>query len=402
MKIRNGFTLIELLAAIVILAVVIAIAVPTVSNLIEGSRANAFKIGANQILKAIEQKNASVEEYDVSTVTVENMQSEIGISNENYNYLEVSMDEKGIISLYLEGKNKWDGLIIRGTKNNLTDEQVEATIYTYDYTGKEQLFTAPYTGIYKIELWGAAGGGDVDPAVGSHAGLGGYTKGQIYLKKGQQLYVYVGGKGVYGGSGSALGGYNGGGNGGTGSGQGGGGGATDIRLVNGSWDNQQSLYSRIMVAGAGGGPDNAGGTPGGSDDGSGGYAGGLIGENAKINGSYVANTGGTQTLGMLGKGEAATAATDTGGAGGGYRGGFATNNNQGGAGGGSSFISGYPGCDAIDESGAHTGQPIHYSNYQFDNYVMIDGASTMPNTSGATETGHAGNGYAIITGPVSD
>ncbi|MGX4438155.1 glycine-rich protein, partial [Clostridioides difficile] len=33
----------------------------------------------------------------------------------------------------------------------------------------------------------------------------------------------------------------------------GGGGATDIRLVNGDWNNEQGLLSRIIVAGGGGG-----------------------------------------------------------------------------------------------------------------------------------------------------
>jgi prepilin-type N-terminal cleavage/methylation domain-containing protein len=399
---RNGFTLIELLAAIIILAIIVAIAVPIVLNIIEGTRVNAFKVGANQILKAIENKYVSMEEYDPSIITVENMESEIGISNENYNLLEVSIDDDGKISIFLEGKDKWDGLVIRGTKNNLVDVPIESSVLTYDYTGDYQTFTVPYSGIYKIQLWGAAGGGTLDQAAPSHAGLGGFTEGQIYLSAGEKIYIYVGGKGGYGGPGSAIGGYNGGGNGGSSTAySGAGGGATDIRLVSGTWNNQESLYSRLMVAAGGGGADNAGGTFAGDDDGSGGSAGGLIGQNAKISGGYAANTGGTQTLGTLGKGAAAAVETDTGGAGSGYRGGFATNNNNGGAGGGSSFISGYPGCDAIDQAGINTGQSVHYSNRKFTNYRMIDGLSLMPSTSGSSERGHSGNGYAIISGPVS-
>ena len=96
------------------------------------------------------------------------------------------------------------------------------------------------------------------------------------------------------------------------------------------------------------------------------------------------------------------------GGGGGYYGGNASWNGVNNddtfacASGGSSFISGYPDCDAIDESSTedniiHTGQPNHYSGKVFINPVMIDGGSVMPKPRGGTETGHSGNGYCIIS-----
>ena len=52
--------------------------------------------------------------------------------------------------------------------------------------------------------------------------------------------------------------FNGGGYGGYGSPYGySGGGASDIRLIDGDWDNLESLKSRVMVAGGGGGVANA-------------------------------------------------------------------------------------------------------------------------------------------------
>lgn len=97
-------------------------------------------------------------------------------------------------------------------------------------------------------------------------------------------------------------------------------GATDIRTVNGSWNDNTSLLSRIMVAGGGGGSDNTTNEAiGAGDDGSGGAGGGLVAENARVNGVYSLGTGATQTIGTLGKGQDATYDADTGGAGSGYR-----------------------------------------------------------------------------------
>ena len=74
-----------------------------------------------------------------------------------------------------------------------------------------------------------------------------------------------------------------------------------------------------------------------------------------------------------------------------------------------SFISGHNGCDAINSSGAHTGQSIHYSNYKFTNTKMIDGQGYnwtntkgttiigMPNFNGnGTMNGNNSTGYAKI------
>lgn len=86
----------------------------------------------------------------------------------------------------------------------------------YGYTGARQTFTAPVTGRYSIEVWGAQGG---TSRRGGSGGRGGYTKGDVYLRQGETVYMYVGEMG--GSQGNQLGGYNGGNFGGP---QGGGGG----------------------------------------------------------------------------------------------------------------------------------------------------------------------------------
>ncbi|MBQ8131616.1 MAG: hypothetical protein IJ193_03915, partial [Bacilli bacterium] len=143
--------------------------------------------------------------------------------------------------------------------------------YTFDYTGDVQTFIAPYNGIYKVELWGASGY-DFDEKEG---GKGAYTSGTITLSKNTPLYLYVGGNARYNA-------YNGidGPTGKTGDPSiakdygAGGGGSTDVRVVKSTWDNFESLKSRIMVAAGGGGVGTRGG---GYGKWNGGDAGGLIG-----------------------------------------------------------------------------------------------------------------------------
>ena len=117
---------------------------------------------------------------------------------------------------------------------------------------------------------------------------------------------------------------------------------------------------------------------------------------------YGTVSGVTQTSGYsFGIGQTGNSGTNLSrsGGGGGYYGGYAYHCA---ASGGSSFISGYPGCNAISASSTSTniiptGSPNHYSGYIFINSSMIAGDSSMPSPSGSTEVGHLGAGYARIT-----
>lgn len=157
------------------------------------------------------------------------------------------------------------------TIKNQVENEIEAgalcysmigTVWNYDYIGSEQTFTVPCNGTYKIELWGSSG----DKELSVEAGNGAYTSGNINLTSSSTLYVYVGGQAVrteYSFNGGAPG-------------EAPAGGATDIRLINGKWNNFDSLKSRIMVAGGGGGGFYKSNTT----DWEPGHAGGLIGYNA--------------------------------------------------------------------------------------------------------------------------
>ena len=271
------------------------------------------------------------------------------------------------------------------------------TLYSknFGYTGNYQTFTAPYSGDYKIELWGA--GGTTGGNGTQRGGAGAYTSGTIRLNKDETLYIYVGGYNVVNFNNSPT----------DAGGLGRGGGATDVRLVSGEWKNSQSLASRIMVAAGGGGNgwSAAGGAAGGLS--------GVSGNNWRYDWS---GKGATQTAGGNGganyasaRGSFGIAGSSVGGGtgGGGYYGGGSgygvTNYDHGAAGGGSSFISGHNGCIAItaaDNLTPKTGSDasVHYSGKKFTNTVMYAGNQSMPNTAGTgTMVGNAGAGYAKIT-----
>jgi type IV pilus assembly protein PilA len=70
---KSGFTLVELLAVIVILAVILAIAIPSISTLMSSASKNAFESDAKMLLKAIDYKameDSSFKPTDVNEATV--------------------------------------------------------------------------------------------------------------------------------------------------------------------------------------------------------------------------------------------------------------------------------------------------------------------------------------------
>ena len=288
-------------------------------------------------------------------------------------------------SIYDTALTDWNNLI-DDTLERLTSGEISHQKYRFDYTGSVQEFTAPYTGTYKLETWGASGGGADITSTTSRKGLGAYSTGEISLNAGDKLYIYVGGEGLYGSGrnvyGGPVGGYNGGGAGGN-SGSGAGGGASDIRTISGAWNNPDSLASRIIVAGGGGGSDDNWG-----DNGSGGSAGGYISQGPTIAGNVQSNLSATQTSGYaLGLGESTSVYTDTGGAGGGYYGGFVSNSSAGGGAGGSGYIGSsllsnkhmtcYS-CSTSDETDTKTILTTNYSTEPISDYAKI------------------GNGYVLI------
>ncbi|MCI8588690.1 MAG: cadherin-like beta sandwich domain-containing protein, partial [Bacilli bacterium] len=124
--------------------------------------------------------------------------------------------------------------------------------YSYGYKNSIQTFTAPVTGYYRLETWGAQGG-----SYGSYrGGYGAYATGVVFLNKNDTLYIVTGGQPGVASNSSIGGGYNGGGSARTQSGNdkaGGGGGATHIATRSGLLSSLNSYHSEVLIVSAGGG-----------------------------------------------------------------------------------------------------------------------------------------------------
>ena len=250
----------------------------------------------------------------------------------------------------------------------------------FPYSGSiKSIILSP--GRYKLECWGARGGGYQDGnGASGYGGNGGYATGVLNITTSTLLYIAVGGKGGNATSGLAAGGFNGGGSGyasSSGEPGNGGGGASDIRI------GTNSLYARVIVAGGGGG--------GGEDYGdSYGHGGGL---NGGWNGATQTGPGAN---GSFGQG-ASTIYGDGGGGGGGWYGGgtgqsYSVGTDTQGGGGGSGYV--YTSQTAKDyPSGC-----LLTAKYYLTETNLISGDSSLPSVYGnTTEIGHADNGYVKIT-----
>ncbi len=211
--------------------------------------------------------------------------------------------------------------------------------FNFDYTGNEIVISLPYSGFYKLEVWGGQGGNSIANNVYKETGgYGSYASGKVSLSKGDKLYINIAGRGQDGilNQNDISGGYNGGGishwDKYDDEASGGGGGATHIAKVSGLLSNLENTKDNILIIAGGGG--------GGSWTNTAGSGGGITGNSAKDrDGKVVA--GATQTSGYkfgLGGAGANNTGAPGGGGGAGYYGGTGGSTNTAPGGGGSGYI----------------------------------------------------------------
>ena len=287
-------------------------------------------------------------------------------------------------------------------------------VYDFDYTGGEQIFTAPVSGTYRLETWGAQGGDYDENFLG---GIGGYSLGYIFIENSTKLYISTGGQGLPGNMYNTtpqyvgLGGYNGGGNGGLGtiftdgkyySAGTGGGGATSITntlIGNGQLFNYENSIKNVLIVSGGGGGFSMHSAFGGSG---GGFIGGEVSSilACEIATSYIA--GATQISGYkFGQGQPGINQNNINSCGA-----------EGRGGGGSGFYGGlsYNGEEKDADASSGSGGSGYIGNSLLTNKVMYcynceesneESTKTISTTcSEETPTSYCakkGNGYARIT-----
>jgi len=126
---KQGFTLIELLAVIVILAIVLAIALPSITGLIGNTTERAFLMDAKMVIKAIDYQ--LLEGYDLEKEPINdgiNFEEVLNLSAKNYESVSVSLDENDEPYVMLVGQNKWEGLTVCGTFKDMKVGQTEEIV----------------------------------------------------------------------------------------------------------------------------------------------------------------------------------------------------------------------------------------------------------------------------------
>ena len=311
---KKGFTLVELLAVIIVLIIIIFIAINKIRESNLKAQLNAMKANAGIYIKAVNELAG------VDNLTSDRMYSGTfgKYMLEDYG-LKLSGTAPDLASVTLNDFEVESACLSYGKykvifKNGKLEDPVVGTCDSGDktsfaYTGTEQVYTVEYDGYYKVEAWGAQGGDSryiYNSDNSNTGGYGGYSSGEIYLEKGDKLYINVGGKGNSVTYNQSTGevvydnsyGYNGGGyavyhpsN----SAYAAGGGASSVATVSGLLKNlSENRDPIILVAGGGGGAGTHSAYP--SYSGDGGSGGGFKGApgNPSNNTCYQYSTGATQ------------------------------------------------------------------------------------------------------------
>ena len=279
-----------------------------------------------------------------------------------------------------------------------------STTFSFDYTGGEQIFTAPISGTYKLEAWGASGGNATSDALTAKGGLGGYATGYVKLNADDKLFLNIGGKGVDTSldynetptSGTIFA-YNGG------SCEAvnkntkwaGGGGATHIALKYGLLSSlENSKDSILIISGAGGGAGlymsetNEGGSAGGYNGNNGnGYDAEIVLGGSQISGGSSADFSWGDVTNKIKSSFGVGASFGSGGGSGYYGGGSGWRSGSSGAG-GSSYI----GNSSLTE------KVMYCYNCEESSEESTKTISTTCTSETPTENcAKQGNGYARIT-----
>lgn len=125
---KKGFTLVELLAVIVILAIILAIAIPSITSLVDNSRKDAFTSNVKLIIKGIQYKLLT----DPGSVTagatdVKSTLDDYGADPSQYDSFSITSVDPVTISLQAAKDGKFTGWQTTGA--TYTSVTVSAATY---------------------------------------------------------------------------------------------------------------------------------------------------------------------------------------------------------------------------------------------------------------------------------
>ncbi len=123
----RGFTLVELLAVIVILAIILVIAVPKISDTIKNSKKASFESSAKTIAVQAEKKKMEKEILEDSGSI--NCSDVVKLNDSDYGSCSITFDGN-TAKVSLVGKGKFEGLlVINGIKDSATASEVKMPEY---------------------------------------------------------------------------------------------------------------------------------------------------------------------------------------------------------------------------------------------------------------------------------
>ncbi|MDD3048678.1 MAG: DUF5011 domain-containing protein [Bacilli bacterium] len=108
---QKGFTIIELLAAIVILIIILAIAIPTITLVVEDSKQKAFKSDAQMVIRTVNLKKLENETFDPTTYNddLAELLTILKLDPSNYSDIDFMLHENKFY-IKIVGQNRWSGL----------------------------------------------------------------------------------------------------------------------------------------------------------------------------------------------------------------------------------------------------------------------------------------------------
>ena len=132
---KNGFTLVELLAVIVILAIILVIAVPKITDTIDNARKGSFESSIKMVAAQAETQKTvadTLEGVNFASGTAEAKvtctgESWTGLNTSDYKTCSYYIGADGTAHVTLEGQGKFAGYTCTGTRTGIEGTCTKAT-----------------------------------------------------------------------------------------------------------------------------------------------------------------------------------------------------------------------------------------------------------------------------------